>query len=308
MGPVLRFEGEFFEFQVAERADWPESGYRWSGNDKMLFATGGEFTSPFSARGLAWRQFRPPETERRWREPDDVFVYVPSLRKMRRSGTPWVDGAFVPGYTVAGQTQGGGGISLGDSGAINPGAGPSLAVSENARSGLTGLHLRPNAYVWRLRGERTVIAPINSVNPGWPVVDGRSYGTSGLSVAADRWDVRHAVVIEGALRRADETIRTLTIYVDHQTLQPLYWITRTSRRRLVEVGILVHRFSGDSDASPDWPDGQPAAVFEPVAASFFNALGGRGGWLRESFDLRSTPYTDSDRQRMTTNHELQRGH
>jgi hypothetical protein len=308
IGPVLQFEGDVFVFQVAERADRADDDHRWSGNDEMLWAVGGEFTSPFSARGLAWRQFRPPKSERRWREPDDVFVYVPSLRKMRRSGTPWVDGAFVPRYTVAGQTQGGGGMALGDSAAINPGTGPSLAISEDARSGLTGLFLRPNAYVWRLRGEKTVIAPINGVNPGWPTRDGRNYGTSGLSVAGDRWDVRHAVVIEGALRQEGDTIRSLTVYVDTQTLQPLYWITRTGRRRLVEVGILVHRYSGDVERYPTWPDGSAAAVFEPVAASFVDALSGRGGWLRESYDLLSTPYPDSERQRMTTNHALQRGH
>jgi hypothetical protein len=227
---------------------------------------------------------------------------------MRRGGTPWVDGAYVPAYTVAGQTSGGGGVALGGGGSINPGAGPSLAVSEDARSGLTGLLLRPNAYVWRLRGTQTVLAPINGVNGGWPNRDERNYGYSGLSVAGDRWDVRHAVVIEGALRNKDETIRTLTIYVDYQTLQPLYWVTRTTKRRLVDVGVLVHRFSGDADEPTTWPDGTPANVFEPVAASFLNALAGRGGWLRESHGVVSTPYGESERGRMVTNHSLQRGH
>ena len=308
MGPTLRFTGDFFTMQVAERADMPETGYGWKGSDKMLWAVGGEFRSPFSARGLAWRQFRVPKAQKKWRQSDDVFVYVPSLRKMRRSGTNWVDGAFVPRYTIAGQTQGGGGVPLGEGGAINPGAGTSLAVSEDARTGLTGLHLRPNAYHWRLRGEQTVIAPINGVNGGWPKVEERNYGYSGLSVAGDRWDVRQAVVIEGALRKEDETIKTVTIYVDHDTLQPLYWVSRTSRRRLVEVGILVHRYTGDVAKYPVWSDGSPTYVFEPIAASFLNALAGRGGWLRESHDLLSTPYTDSERKRMTTNHALGRGH
>lgn len=308
MGPVLRFEGDFFAFQAAERADWKETDFRWPGTDKMLWAAGGEFQKPFSARGLAWRQFRAPKSERKWREPDDIFVYVPSLRKMRRAGTPWVDGAFTPGYVVAGQSQGGGGVAIGDNVSISPGAGSSLAESENARSGFTGMFLRPNAYVWRLLGEKTVLAPINGVNPGWPTVEERNYGYSGMSVAADRWDVRHAVVIEGALRERDETIRTLMIYVDYQTLQPLYWITRTSKRRLVEVGVLVHRFSGDDPDALPWPDSSPAAEFEPVAASFFNALAGRGGWLRESYQFHSTPYTDAERKRMTTNNGLQTGH
>ncbi|MAJ61573.1 MAG: hypothetical protein CBC48_17490 [bacterium TMED88] len=310
MGPAMRFIGRFFVFQTAERADLAKTDYRWSGTNKMLWAEGGEFESPFSARGLAWRQFRPPKAQRKWREPDDIFVYVPSLRKMRRSGTPWVDGAFVPAYMVAGRTPGGGGLALGGQGGggINPGAGPSLAISENARSGLTGLFLRPNAYVWRLRGTQNVIAPLNGDNSGWPIREERNYGPSGLSVAGDRWDVRHAIVIEGALRERSETIRTLTVYVDYHTLQPLYWATRTDKRRLVEVGILVHRYSADREQPAVLADGATANVFEPVAASFFNALAGRGGWLRESYELNSTPYTESERRRMSTNHALQRGH
>ncbi len=84
--------------------------------------------------------------------------------------------------------------------------------------------------------------------------------------------------------------------------------TRTDKRRLVEVGILVHRYSGDREEPPVLADGATANVFEPVAASFFNALAGRGGWLRESYELKSTPYTESERRRMSTNHALQRGH
>ena len=89
-----------------------------------------------------WAQFRSPKSERKWTLPDDIFVYIPSLRKTRRAGTPWVEGAYMPRFTVAGQTQGSGGIAInGGSSGISPGAGPSLAISENAREGLTGLDI-----------------------------------------------------------------------------------------------------------------------------------------------------------------------
>jgi hypothetical protein len=307
IGAVERYTGDFFVFRVAGRSDLAETGYRWSGTKKIVWAAGGEFASPFDARGLAWRQLRAPKADERWEDPDDVFVYVPSMRKMRRSGTSWVDGAFVPRYLVAGQS-GGGGMMFGSSGSISPTAGQSIAETEDARTGLTGLFLRPNAYVWRLRGEQTVIAPINSISPGYPLSDARNFGPSGLSLAQDRWDVRQAVVIEGALRKADDTIRRVTIYIDHQTLQPLYWITRASRGRLIEVGILVHRFTGDVVEYPGWPGGVPAQVFEPVAASFFDALAGRGGWRRESYALTSLPASEPERQRVTTSDALLRGH
>ncbi|HIG00318.1 MAG TPA: DUF1329 domain-containing protein [Myxococcales bacterium] len=308
MGAVMRYEGKFFAFQAAGRADLAETDYRSPDTKNLLWATGGQFTAPFGARELAWRQFRSPGSETRWGKPDDVFVYIPSLRKTRRSGTPWVDGAFMPRYSVADQSQGGGGMALSGGVSIQPGAGPSLAVSENARAGLTGLYLRPNAYRWRIRGEQTVIAPLNGQRQGWPVTQGRNYGTSGLSVAADRWDVRQAVVIEGISLQRSETIRTITIYIDYQTLQPLYWISHTGKKRLVEVGILVHRFSGDRPEEQRWPDDSPNRVFEPVAASFVNALAGRGGWLRESHSLESLPFTPSAVKRMTTTSALDRGH
>lgn len=307
MGSIMRYRGDFFAFQAAGRADQADNDYRSPGTGSLLWATGGKFVAPFGARELAWRQLRTIASEQAWNRPDDIFVYVPSLRKSRRSGTPWVDGAFMPRYSVADQSQGGGGLALGG-GSINPGAGPSLAVTENARAGLTGLYLRPNAYRWRLRGEQAVIAPINTIRPGWPSVEGRNYGASGLSVASDRWDVRHAVVIEGLLRQSSETIRSLTIYIDYQTLQPLYWITRTGKRRLVEVGILVHRFAGDRSDKPRWPGDSPSLVFEPVAASFVNALAGRGGWLRESHELKSVPFDASAIKRMTSTSSLNRGH
>ena len=308
MGSVMHYEGEFFAFQAMGRSDLVASDYRSAGTRNLLWATGGRFTSPFGARELAWRQFRSPASEQDWRKPDDVFVYIPSLRKTRRSGTPWVDGAFMPRYSVADQSQGGGGLALSGGGSIQPGAGPSLAVSENARAGLTGLYLRPNAYRWRIRGEQTVIAPLNGRQLGWPTLQGRNYGTSGLSLAADRWDVRRAVVIEGMLHQRSETIRSITVYIDYQTLQPLYWISRTGKNRLIEVGILVHRFSGDQPSEPRWPDNSPNRVFEPVAASFVNALAGRGGWLRESHSLESLPFSPSAIKRMTTTSALDRGH
>ena len=115
-------------------------------------------------------------------------------------------------------------------------------------------------------------------------------------------------VADGGVLQRDETIRTVTLYVDWETFAPLYWISRTDGRRLVEVGILVHRYSDDVEGYPTWPDQMPARVLEPVAASFADVLAGRGGWLRESWELRSTPASESERKRMTTNQSLQQGH
>ncbi|MCZ6783505.1 MAG: DUF1329 domain-containing protein [Proteobacteria bacterium] len=312
LGSVQTYEGTFFLIQASERADLAEQNYEIAEKGDDLWIWGGEFDEPFDTRGLAWRQYRPDKSRRRYNQPDDIFVYVPTMRKMRRAAATWVDGLYSPRYAVSGDA-GGGGLVFGDpvsgtGGAINPTAGLSAAVSESTRRGFEGMALRPNAYIWRYHGSRTVLAPLNGSRPGYPIEDERNFGTSGLSVASDRWDIRFAVVIEGALKREGQDVRTLTIYVDYQTQQPLYWITRTGRRRLLDIGVLVHRFSGDMQEYPEWPGGVPANVFEPVAASFYNALAGGGGWRRESYDAISIPYKQAELRRLTASERLDRGH
>jgi hypothetical protein len=315
LGNIQRYRGSVFQLQSEGRSDLPEQDYQIPEADGMLWAAGGEFTHPFDARHLAWRQFRPNSSLKRYRNSDDTFVYIPTMRKMRRAATSWVDGMFMPSYSFGGDGGGGpvpfgtgGGTGGLDSiGSINPTSGQSIPQSMHINRGVTGLSIRPNAYVWRMRGYDDLLAPINASRRGYPKDMQRNFGNSGLSVASDRWEIRRTVVIEGALRVADEVLRTVTIHVDYQTQQPLYWMTRTDKRRLLEIGIFVHRFSGDVAGYPRWPGGTQALVFDPVAQVFYNALEGAGGWRRESYDMLSVPYEDKIRRSMTTSEPLQRG-
>jgi hypothetical protein len=306
-GGILTYEGELFFLQTGQRSDQEDSAYSIRDSEDMIWAAGGRFDRPFDARHLAWRQFRTLESQERWREPDDIFVYVPSMRKQRRAGTNWVDGLYVPNYTGGGEGAGGGMVYGEAQGSIAPTAGINIATSEDKGHGLTGITLRPNAFRWRYLGEQTVLAPINTNQQGYPQDPKRNYGFSGLSIASDRWDVRYAVIIEGASKQEGTDLRTLEVWIDRQTLQPLYWITRTSRRRLLDIGILAHRFTGDVPYYPEWPGGFPASIFEPVGAFFYNALAGGGGWRRENYDLRSTPFSDAEQRRMTSADNLGKG-
>jgi len=97
--------------------------------------------------------------------------------------------------------------------------------------------------------------------------------------------------------------------VDYQTQQPLYVMTRRKvGQQLLEVGILLHRYSGDLSRYPAWPDGQKALVFDPVAAVFFDTADGGSGWRRESYDVTSVPPPEDDLRRLTTPNYLERGH
>ena len=91
-----------------------------------------------------------------------------------------------------------------------------------------------------------------------------------------------------------------------QARQPLYAITRGSRGRLLDVGILVHRFSRDVVNYPGWDSGEPAHVFDPVAEVFYR-VADDSGWRRESYNVRSTPAEERVRRRFTSTDFLLRG-
>ncbi len=292
-GTSFGFEGSFFFLQTRHRADLAATGYAVPEAGEAVWIAGGRFDEPFNARHLAWRQLRPALTQQRYQEPDDTFVYVPNMRKVRRSATAWIDGVYTPRYRVSGD-EGGGGIAIGGDrysgaqGAIQPSAARSIQVTEHLPAGFTGLSLRPNAYVWKILGEREVLAPLNGTREGYPQVSERNYGPSGLSVASDRWDVRQAVVLAGLRRDPGGEFQQLELWLDWQTQQPLYLITRQKNSRLKELTIPVHRFSGDLADYPGFPGGEPALVFDPVAAVSYSDLDG-SGWRRESYRVTSLP-------------------
>jgi hypothetical protein len=55
------------------------------GDRNERFAAGGRFDKPEVARGLSWRQYQPTEAEKDYKATDEVFVYLPDLRKVRRA-------------------------------------------------------------------------------------------------------------------------------------------------------------------------------------------------------------------------------
>jgi hypothetical protein len=312
IGTAQTYQGSFFLVQTSHRADRPEDDYEAEVGGNNQWVAGGRFDEPFDARHLAWRQMRPDDAAENYKEPDDTFVYVPTMRKVRRAATAWIDGVYAPRYLVAGVEQAGGGVPFGSNefgpaGSIQPTAGLSAAATENLRRGFVGLAIRPNAYEWRLVGEREVLAPINANVLGYPDNPNRSYGPSGLSVASDRWDVRWAVVVEGRAKQIVENVGYVKLWIDWQTGQPLFYTSDRANKRPLDVGILVHRWSGDRTDYPDWPGVGRIELFDPVAAVFLDAASGRAGWRRESYDLLSIPIDPKKLRKMTTVDSLSAG-
>jgi hypothetical protein len=316
VGSPETYLGDFFLVKTGHRADLAASDYSVPESTRTSWVAGGKFVEPFSARGLAWRQLRPRQAETDWSKPDDTFIYVPELRKARRAASAWIDGVYTPRYRVAGQSDGGlvpysvnqGEYTGGGFQMLPTNAGKSIAATEDIRRGFMGLAIRPNAYVWKLVGEREVLAPLNGANLGWPDFPDRNYGPWALSMANDRWDVRWAVVLRGVARKEIDGVAGVTLWLDWQTQQPLYFFTWRKSGALLDVGVLVHRYSGDAERYPAWPSGEPANVFDPVAAGFFFVPGRGSGWRRESYDVRSLPLEPDDLRKLTSTDELQKGH
>lgn len=314
VGRPERYYGTFFLIRTRNRADLASADYELREADDYLWVAGGRFTEPTNARHLAWRQMRPKKALDKYKESDRTYVYVPEMRKSRRSSTAWVDGVFMPRYRVAGMAAGGGSIPIGDGAGvggmqgIQPTGAQSTTATEHLRRGFVGLSLRPNAYVWEYLGERDVLAPLNTNKIGYPIDRERNWGPAGISPASDRWDLRRAVVIQGTAREIHEGVAQVILYVDWQTQQPLFYIARRQNGLLLDVGILVHRYSGDDPAYPPWPDGTRADVFDPVAATFFSLADGRTGWRRESYDVVSVPVSADEIRSMVSVAELDRGH
>jgi len=298
------YRGSFFFLRTAHRADLGASDHAVPGVGPWLFAAGGHFESPYSARHLAWRQLRPRASLADAFASDDIFVYVPTMRRPERSATAWVDGLFVPRYTVSGHPSGG---SSAGGGLRHHSFQRGGAVTEHIRRGMTGLALRPNAYTWRWTDTREVLAPLNDRRlcaAGGAAAD---FGTGGLSLGGATWEVRRAVVLEARARRGMATPPRLTLYVDRETQQPLFHIARNASGAPLETGILVHRYSGDQESYPPGPGGAEARVFDPVAAAFLDAGGGRGGWRRVSCDVASVPPDPRALRRLTSVSTLTRG-
>ena len=119
--------------------------------------------------------------------------------------------------------------------------------------------------------------------------------------------LHRTVVVEGRAKQIVENVGYVKLWIDWQTGQPLYYMADRPSRRPLDVGILVHRWSGDRSDYPDWPGLGRVGLFDPVAAVFFDAATGRGGWRRESYDLLSIPVDPKKLRKMITVDSLTQG-
>jgi hypothetical protein len=301
IGRAEPFEGEMFKLLTAHRADRP--GWEAPGAKGRSFVAGGLFTRPFDAREYAWRQFRPAEMELDAARSDDLHAYLPQWRRVRRVNAARTEGLYMPSFAVSmapAQTLPVGGAGAGVSGVIQV-PGDAGGTIQTKRSGYEGLEFRPLLYDVAVVGLHDVLTPIDSRTPGYPDDPDRDFGPWGLSFAGDRWDLRRALVLD--LRKkagvGSEVEARQILYVDLQTLQPLYVATFDEKGEMTNVGMYAGRWSEDREGYPRWPDDPARAVrvIDSVGASFAN-LAEHGSWRRESWANVATPPPDAEVKQM----------
>lgn len=312
VGVAEPIEGEIFITQLAHRADRPDDGYRVPDTGERMWVAGGRLFTPFRAREYAWLQYRDLAADREPELSDDLHMYLPIMRRVRRVPAHGVEGMFMPSFGVGVEVGGSnpavaiGGV--GSLGGIDVGALPDML--EPKRSGFEGLELRPLLYDYRVLGLQDVLAPLNTVNAAYPEDELRSFGPYGLSWASDRWDLRRALVLEGTRRQVGEPgdVAMQRVWLDLQTLYPLYYTSYDAKGEQIDVGYFVGRWSEDRPAYAKWPGDRSrrTRVLDPVGSAFAN-LRLKGSWRRESWTVVSVPVSDKRAKQSLSIRNIQKG-
>ena len=311
MGGVMTYEGTFFFLQSRERADLAASSYAIPGADESLWISRRPLRR---AAGRPLPRLAPDPLARvgdALHERDQTFVYVPTMRKVRRSATPWVDGLFTPRYRVSGDGRRrpesrSAAAPTGRPTRSNPTAAESAQSSEYLRRGFATLSLRPNAYVWRLLGEREVLAPINSSHEGYPTDPGpqlrpeRTLDRERSLGRAPGGRDRGAGALPGSVQDADDVRRlpdpAAALSGPARRARPHH------RRRHRRPPLQRRRRSAIRSSGR----AIKANVFDPVAEVFY-VMADDSGWRRESWDVKSIPTDDRVQRRFTSTDFLMRG-
>ena len=185
-------------------------------------AGGAEVTAPFDARGIMLLTYRYKESDNALDKArnDDTWVYVPTLRRVRRIST-------------AQRTD-------------------AISGTDFTLDDLFSFNGVVPQYTWKCLGEQDVLAPFNTKVKGYPYVKDQNFGPYGLSFANDRWEMRHAVIVRMDPRNVEHPYACKDIYIDKETLQPLYSFAYDQKEELWKILYHNHRWSGDETLTGKW--------------------------------------------------------
>lgn len=235
--------------------------------EKRLYAFGVEVEAPFDARGIALLTYRYKESERpRARaKNDDTWVYVPTLRRVRRIST-------------AQRTD-------------------AVSGTDFTFDDLLSFSGIVPQYRWECLGEHEILAPVNSRVAAYPYVEGHDFGPYGLSYADDRWELRDAVRVRMIPKNADHPYLHKDLYLDAQTYAPLYSFAYDQKGELWKVIWHAGRWSEDGFEEYRGWDGVPRPLdLRTVSDAIVNVQTGTGNRI-EFWDNHGAPFASPGQTR-----------
>ena len=236
-------------------------------NERRKFAFGIEVTAPFDARGINVMTYRYKSADKSGSEAknDDTWVYVPTLRRVRRISTAQrTDAVSGTDFTL-----------------------------DDLRS-FAGIVPQ---YKWTCLGEMDIIAPMNSKVKAYPYDKNHNFGPYGLSYADDTWELRKAIKVRFVPKNSDHPYHHKDIYLDKQTLAPLYSFAYDQKEELWKILWHNKRWS-ESDPSyyPGWEGIPKPRDVKVVSDMIVNVQTGTGNRI-EFWDANGTPLTSKGKVR-----------
>ncbi len=185
--------------------------------EKRLGVFGIEVDAPFDARGIQLLTYGYKSGDGPVKEAknDDTWVYVPDLRRVRRIST-------------AQRTD-------------------SVQGTDFTMDDLRSFSGKPPQYEWECLGEAEIIAPMNTNKMAYPYADDYNFGPYGFSFANDNWELRSAFIVRFDPRNEDHPYHHKDIYIDKESMEPLYSFAYDRKKELWKVIWHNHRYSDDWD-------------------------------------------------------------
>ena len=241
--------------------------------EKRKSAFGAEVAAPFDARGIMVMTYRykASDNPKALTKNDDTWVYIPSLRRVRRiSSAQRTDAVSGTDFTF------------------------------DDVYGFAGIIPQ---YQWECLGEMDVIAPMNTKVAGYPYEKDHNFGPYGLSFADDRWELRHAVKIRMTPQNADHPYEYKDLYLDKQTLVNLYAFAYDRKGEMWKILWGNHRWSEENLPAdekpfyPGWEGVEKPRDLRPVCDIVVNVQTGTGNRI-EYWEANGTPLPTLGQTRM----------
>ena len=260
----LYYEGSGQTVKLAHRFEekYAEQGGDIFRGEKRKNAFGVTVDAPFDARGIQLLSYRYKASDgtRAEARNDDTWVYVPTLRRVRRIST-------------AQRTD-------------------AVAGTDFTFDDLRSFNGIVPQYEWTCLGERRMIAPMNTQEKAYPYDKDHNFGPYGLSFANDNWELRDAFLVRMKPKNDDHPYHHKDIWIDKQTYTPLYSFAYDQKEELWKIIWHNKRWSEDTDLTgewyPGWPEVPKPQVLPVIADIIVNTQTGTGNRI-EFWDAHGTP-------------------